>query len=268
MDASKELIPVSSLIRESWQKYIKQFSELIWIPIIPSLILAIADYLNVFSDPFLKGIGDLMTVVGVLFSILSTLALIYAAHNGKQFNESYRYAEENFLKYIWVMILSFVIVVGGMFLFVVPALIFIVWFSIAGYVFVVEGSRGLGAILKSKEYFRGYFWPLVLRLAVAALIAFAVALLAGLLGYAGGQSGIIAFSFIFQILLTPFLVVYELSIYNNLRRLRPEIVNTEVQNNRMRFTLTAIWGVSASVLLGVVLILAYGISAVIQAIMK
>ncbi len=267
MHVPNELIPISSLIRNSWDRYIKNFDGLIWIPVIPSLIIATGDYLNIFNDPFLKGIGDLMTVVGVLFSVLSALALIYAAYNGKQFNESYRYAEENFFKYVWVTILVLTIVVGGLFLLVVPALVFVVWFSMAEYIFVIEGDRGLGALLKSREYFRGYFWPLVLRLAVALLIGFAAAVVAGSIGSLGGQSGVIGLNLILQILVTPFLVVYELEIYRDLRRLRPGIAGTRVQNGRIGFTAIALWGVIAPILLFTVLILVYGAAALIRAIM-
>jgi hypothetical protein len=268
MDSSKELLPVGRLIGGSWKRYVSRFNDLVWIPIIPSLVLAIGDYLNIFNNVFLKGIGDFMTFDGVLLSLLSTLALIYAVHNSKQFNESYRYAESIFFRYLWVVILGMVIMIGGLFLLVVPALIFTVWFTLAAYVFVVEGDRGLGAMLKSKEYIRGYFWQLAWRFVVLILVGLIVSIVAGVLGSAGGQSGAIASSFIFEILLAPYLVIYELGIYDNLRQLRPEIVGTRILNGRIGFTFIAIWGVVAPILLGTVSILTYGAAALVQAIMK
>ncbi len=264
MDPSSGLISLGSLLRESWRSYARQFGDIIWISTLPFLVLAVGDYLNVLGGSSPQVFSGIVSLIGVILSILSGLALIYAAENSRQFSDSYAYAERSFFAYIWMALLSILVMIGGLIPLIVPTLIFMVWFSFSGYVFVIDGDRGLGALLKSKEYCHGYFWPVVLRFLIAFLIAMAVSVFAALLGSIWGQFGVIALNMIFQILSVPFLVIYELGIYHDLKRMHPEIVGASVQNNRLKFSLAAAWGVIAPALILVIFILVYGLSAVVH----
>lgn len=266
MNGSKELMPVSSLVGWSWHAYRKNFDRLIWIPVIPALILAFGDYLNTFTDPFLGVIAAVTIVVGFIFSVLSGLALIFAANNFAHFHESYAYAERAFLRYIWLRVIWVLIIIGGLFLLIIPALVFLIWFAMAEYVFVVEGDRGMDALLKSREYIRGNFWPIFWRLAFPFVLSLLVAYIAAAIGSLDGASGEIALGFVAQVLLAPFLILYTLGLYNNLRQIRPQLSGLRIEVDRLKFTLIGAWGVIAPLLLGAVSILVAGTAFLLQSI--
>ncbi|MCL4405528.1 hypothetical protein M1295_03150 [Patescibacteria group bacterium] len=254
--SSPRLIPIGSLLRRSWHRYNRQFDTLIWIPVLPSLAVALASYLGLFSGGLAGTLAIGVNIIGFVLSLLAALALTYAAQNDKQFGESYWYALGNLLPYFWVYVLSLALMSGGLFLLIIPAAVLAVWLAFTEYVFVVEGARGLSALLKSKEYVRGRFWPVVLRLLAALLIGMIVSLVADAIGRLGGPSGLIAANLLIGILLPPFLVIYMLEIYGDLRQLRPEVAGTEVRRSRGWFVGTAIWGVAAAALF--ILIVASG----------
>lgn len=256
----RELTPVSAVLKGAWAKYKRRFGDLAWIALPPALITAIGDYLATFGGA-LRVFGGLITALGVVAAILSAVALVYAVRNDKQFDESYKYAFKNFFPYLWVALLTFLAGLGGIFLGVIPALIFAVWFSFVCYIFVSEGDRGLPTLLKSKEYARGYFWPIVWRLLVTVLISMIVGIAASALGASLGLVGAGLASIVTQIALTPFVTVYVYALYQDLARVKPELVGTKVEENRKFFTYVNIWGIAATIILIVVLLATIGFQA-------
>ncbi len=255
-----KLTAVSVVLKDTWVKYRKRFGDLAWIVLPPALITAIGDYLATFGGA-LQAVGGLVTALGVVAAILSTIALIYAVRNEKQFDESYSYALKNFWQYLWVASFTFLAGLGGIFLGVIPALIFAVWFSFVGYIFVSEGDRGLPTLLKSKEYVRGYFWPIVLRLLVTILVSILVGIVASVLGFSFGVAGAALSGIVTQLVLTPFVTIYVYEIYRDLARVKPELVGTKIEKNRKFFTYVSIWGVVATVIVVVVLLTTVGLQA-------
>ncbi len=71
--------------------------------------------------------------------------------------------------FLWVSLLTGLIILGGTILFIIPGLIFTVWFFFSMYIFAIEGARGYGALKKSKDLAQGRFWPIAWRVVVPAL---------------------------------------------------------------------------------------------------
>ncbi len=253
----QKLIPAGTLFKESWSKYKRRFTDLAWIVLPAALLAAVGSYLARFGG-LIGGLGGLISLAGVVAGILSTIASVYAVRHEKQFDESYSYAVKNFFSYVWVAVLMFLAELGGLFMGVVPAFIFAIWFSLVCYIFVSEGDRGLSALLKSKEYVRGYFWPVVGRLLVTLVASILVAAAAGIISAILGSIGTALAGILSQIVLGPFLVVYLYSIYQDLARVKPELVGTKPDKNRSFFVFACIWGIAASIIFVSVLAIAMG----------
>lgn len=73
-------------------------------------------------------------------------------------------------RYIVLMILQGIIIVGGYFLLIVPGFIFTIWFSFASYIYLHERHRGLHALMASRHLVKGYFWQIIGRLLYLVLI--------------------------------------------------------------------------------------------------
>ena len=90
------------------------------------------------------------------------------------------------MNYFWLQFLWGVALSIGFFLFIIPAFLFYIWFLFAKYIWVAENVTGLSPFGKdsvfgrSKEYVRGYFWPIVGRLLLILVLTMGVSFLSDL----------------------------------------------------------------------------------------
>lgn len=170
----------------------------------------------------------LITGLSHIFGQVALLCAIKDSGEGIGVMESYRRGSKKILSFIWVSILVGVITVGGYFLFLVPGIIFSVWFSFATIIFVVEGLRGMDALLKSKEYAKGQFGKIfgylffigVVSVVISIVLSIASAVFSKLLPIPFVKDIIKA---IFGLFLTPLVLSYLFLVYTNLRAVKGNI---------------------------------------------
>lgn len=129
-----------------------------------------------------------------------TAAVIDATARGVQkkaisIRESLSMGAHRLLPFIWVSVLSGLIVVLGLLLFLIPGLIFLVWYRFSQNFVIVDDVRGTGALAASKRLVSGRFWAVFLRVAAPALFfyvagSFVTALTYLLIGAALGDPGL------------------------------------------------------------------------------
>jgi len=110
------------------------------------------------------------------------------------------------LSAIWISLLLGFIMTGAVFL-VVPWVLFSVWFYFTPYVLADGDSRGMSALLKSREYVRGYWFSVCFRI----IFIWGLYALLVLVPQAGP---ILALAFF------PFVLFYNGVLYENLKELR------------------------------------------------
>lgn len=121
-------------------------------------------------------IGEILLIIA---SMLGQLALLYAANDDMLTVEgAYIKAWKNFLPYLWVTLLTGIIISIGYVLLIVPGIIWMIYYSLVSYVFVNENLRGRAALNKSKEYVKGYWWALFIRYIYIFVILIILELLA------------------------------------------------------------------------------------------
>lgn len=165
-----------------------------------------------------------VVVFCLFFQIVSSVALIKIISSDEKITvkHAYNFGWKNLFHYWWVMIIVGFVILGGTLFFIIPGLIFSIWFLFSSFVFVTEGERGMKALLKSKEYVKGYFWPVVGRmftwwlLMVGAMLI--LMLLRTYLGSVGSLIQSLASMFI-SLLSIPLLFV----IFKNLRLVKGEV---------------------------------------------
>jgi hypothetical protein len=113
--------------------------------------------------------------------------------------------------YMWVSFLVTFIVGGGFLLLFIPGLIFLVWFLFFQFVLVAEDEKGMAAILKSKEYVRGNWFAVFLRVFLLWLIS-------------AGLGFIPVVGPILSIILVPFMMIFVKLIYDDLKESKGKIV--------------------------------------------
>lgn len=107
----------------------------------------------------------------------------------------------------WLGFLAGFIVFGGFMLLVIPGVIFMVWFFFAQFVLVQEDVHGMGALLKSKDYVKGEWFNVFLRL----LLLWTASALIGAIPIVGPILGIVFF---------PYTIIFQYLIYRDLRGMK------------------------------------------------
>lgn len=81
------------------------------------------------------------------------------------------------LRLYWVLLLCMLAGYGGMIFLLIPGLIIFTWVSLSMYVHLGNGALGLKSLMLSRDYVRGYFWPLLGRYLLMALVFIVVTII-------------------------------------------------------------------------------------------
>ncbi len=133
-----------------------------YIPIVFSLVFGS----NTSTNNWIYSQGTAFLVFLIFLYIIAYLgsylwgsvALLYAIKDRQErigIGEAFKRARSTVAAWVWITFLTSVIVLGGTLLFIIPGMIFGVWFSLAAIVLVAEGLRGMSALNKSKAYVKG-----------------------------------------------------------------------------------------------------------------
>lgn len=220
------LLPIIDLFKKSFDVYVKKvwllastvlFSFLGFFVFLPFAITAFFISYKPFSnsnfDINIILFDILLALLGIFFAIIlglwSQTATLYAVKEGSiTFKNLLTMAWPKIGSLFWVALLTALAVLGGFILFVIPGIIFSVWFCFSGFVFVAENLRGASALKKSRDLVKGYWWPVFGRLVVIGIVA-------------GLISSIETFGPIINIFfMVPFATVFEYLLYQDLKRVK------------------------------------------------
>ncbi len=232
---SLSLPEVGELLRESFQI----FKNRIWVFLLLMLIILLVPFL--FILPFaifffslglvqdripdflfipLTVFGILMAVIAflvmVVINLWAGLSLLYAIKERDQkigIKESLAKGWPKIISYLWISILAGFITIGGYLLLIVPGIILAIWFSLAAFVLVSEGLKGMNALFRSKQLIKGFWWQVFWRFLVLNIIIFLIGLIVGFIPFVG------RFIILFTV---PFSMIFGFLIYENLKKLKGE----------------------------------------------
>lgn len=232
-----------SLLEEAWKIYRRNFK----IFLVLSLLVSFSSFTSNIL-PFLGGINlksspalvILLTIVGIAVSFWGSVSMLYTIRdeeNGTNIRDSLAKGWKKLLPYAWVLFLSIFITFGGLILFIVPGILFFVWFFMADFIVVSENVGGMSALLKSREYIRGYFWAVAGRLLfvwiIGILTFWTPVYLFKLLHLPSYVSSI--YSFISHILGGPFYLAYGFLLYRHLKSIKGGITIRSSSKNKAFF---------------------------------
>jgi predicted Zn finger-like uncharacterized protein len=220
-----QLPPVIDLFSRCWKLYQRRVWTLLGIYLLTVLApVFLIGVLTVFVMPLTVASGQPGLGTGLLGLLLALLTvgllswgvagmIVASVDATAGIRQSLAQGWQRFWSFGWLFFLLAFIVTGGFFLLVIPALLFMTWFLFAQYILVDEGERGMAALLKSREYVRGYFWGVLLRLLVLWVAVFFLSLLLGWIPLVGS---------LFQLLLLPFTLLYQFMVFQDIRQARSE----------------------------------------------
>ena len=225
-------MPPKVLWRPSWQamKDALEFTKKISLPvawlIVGQILLMILVFLlivgftgtdNIYQRVYGGGLEPALQVLAVVLS--TTYALIYSivimvlVRNPKL--SLVKVLKTTVYNKILPSIGLFILFVIGLFvtlaLFVIPGVIYYIYFSLVLYILILEDTSLLEAFKRSYRYIKGWWWPMLARIILIIAILTAVSLF-GLVPFYG-----IPVVYAFTLLLTPVFLVYVTQTYLELR---------------------------------------------------
>lgn len=260
------------LLKNAWRIYKNRFWTLIGLAATPvalkiagtflfvnaASIFATKNYLIIIPTALLS---IAIFVIGIVLMWWSLLALFYAVKGADEnigFRKAFRLSwGKQIWSFIWIAILMGLVNFGGFILFIIPGLIFTVWFILSQYVFVIEGHRGFDALLRSKEYVSGRWWAVFGRIFGFTLFVFFVSIpfiAIFFLIFAIAPENIFQISStilsqLFSLLLVPLTAAYFYSLYVALRETRPQLASQSIRGKKGFFIFCVILGVLMPVIL-------------------
>jgi hypothetical protein len=137
--------------------------------------------------------------------------------------QAYKLALPKFFGMLCLWILMALFINGGFLLLIVPGVILTVWFYFSGFVYVREGIGCIDALVQSREYVRGHFIPVAIRLLLIIILCAIAVIPCAALVFIPVIGRIL--TFIGSWLIGMFFFTYGYTLYQNLLS-RPDAVKT------------------------------------------
>lgn len=216
----KRLPDIGDLFKESWQQFQRRFAVLIGLYLLTIVAFILPVGITV-GAALLAGMakgGGAVVVIGII-GLLAGLYLGFrcfasflhaVADDQLAFRSALSKGAELILPLSWIGFLTGFIIGGGFILLIIPGIIFMVWFFFAQFILVREDTRGMSALLKSREYVRGEWFNVALRL----LLVWAASVLLGMIPIAGPFLCIAFF---------PFIMIFHYLLYRDLREMKGDV---------------------------------------------
>ncbi|MBI5847373.1 MAG: hypothetical protein HZB31_05385 [Nitrospirae bacterium] len=115
---------------------------------------------------------------------------------------------KKFWAFFWLFSIMAYVIAGGYLLFIIPGIIFTIWFSFSQYILATENVCGMNALLKSKAYVKDRWFDVFIRF----LVIWAISTGLGMIPFLG---------IILSFLAAPFTMIYSYLLYEELKALNP-----------------------------------------------
>jgi hypothetical protein len=243
------------LFADAWRLCKKHYVVLLSIIAVPQVSSLVAQLFYLQKTPF-SYIGIPFFIFSLAFSIVGSIAAIFALAEGLGIKDSYNKAIALFWPLVWMGLLSLVLSLGGFIMFIVPAMLMSIWFYFTVFIFVVEKKRGLNVFVQSREYVRGYWWSIFGRTFLLCLCAYIpIFILAFTMLKLFGMVGWIGTIYVLGSLMYPFFISYSYAIYRNMKILKPDLAATQSTSDIGFFKVAAIVGLAG--ILGIAILIAF-----------
>ncbi len=203
------LLTLVSLYLLSYAAFIVPFVAAVFIG---GVIAATVPGVGIFAAYGASALGALVAIVAWFWVFGGFISA--CCDETQKFSEALGSGWKNVWSFLWLYLIAGYIIGGGFFFFIIPGIVMMVWFFAAQFILFEEGGKGISAMLKSKAYVSGFGGGVFGRLVLIALFA----VIASLVPLVGG------------ILFTPFMMIYMVHLYRDLRSLKGKDVRYDASS--------------------------------------
>lgn len=229
------LTEIGGLFRNSWEIYKRRFAVLIALYFFSLLaFLAVIALFGgagfLLSLVFSSSKGPLIAIM-VFTGVTAGMAAICwglaavvcaVADEGIGFKEALVHGWQRTAAFIWFFSIAGFIITGGFLLFIIPGVIFLVWFAFGQFILVNNNEHGMNALLKSKAYVKGHWFDVFLRL----FVVWIVSAFLGILPFIGP---------FLTIAFMPFMMIFVNLIYEDLKAIKGDIAYSSSSGEKFKW---------------------------------
>jgi hypothetical protein len=219
----ENLTGIGDLFQSSWEIFKRRFWSLIAL-----YLLSIVFFTGVFGVFFgsgfflsrlfagaqnviLGGSGFVGAIAGLIAMCWGIAAFVCAvADESLSIRDALSEGSQKIWSFLWVFSLFGYIIAGGFFLAFIPGVIFWIWFLFSQFILAKEDVRGMDSLLKSKEYVKGYWFDVFLRL----FLVWVISVVIGMIPFIGWLGSLVFF---------PFLMIFTFLIYDDLKKMKGSV---------------------------------------------
>ena len=173
------------IISESFHLYTKHWRNFVpymLVIFLPTLTLSLIGIFSSYLEVFIPASGLISNIIIIIIyaasfviTVWATIALIRAlsaslAEQTLDWKENFKVSNHLMLPTILTSIIAGLIVLGGSILFVIPGIIFTVWYSFANYPVIFDGAKSMEALRISKSLVVGRWVQITWRIIAIGFI--------------------------------------------------------------------------------------------------
>ncbi len=247
-------ISIKNLIKETKNAYADNFFRLYLISLVGLLPITLIPTLLPKNTAPLSQL--LIAISSFILLLAAQLALYFAAQLGTTVGviQLFGMAFKKVYSYFWLSLLVGVLTVLGFLIFVVPGIIFALWYGLSIPVLVSENLKGTKAMIQSREYVRGFAWALFRRYFLFGLVVVAITfIIERIVSMLPERLGLVISPFFYALMLpatTLFTYRIYLALKNEKGLLSPETSNKKRWLILSIFSLAVLGGLAISVYVG------------------
>ena len=231
----KGLLSAPQILGQAWSVYRQKIGVLLGVTLLMIILPAISVLLNLLFSKSPSGwyviVSPLVSLLGLFaqaWGYLSFFVIIRDRQEKVSVFEAYRRTVKKLPAYLWLMILSYFVLIGGFMLLFIPALVLGVSLALAVPIFVTENLRGITVIQKSRVYVKGFWVKVAWRQAFLGCFFMLIILLPVVASFFFDKSPFfimvtMVFMTVMSFLSASFGAVYTYVLYENLRQARGEV---------------------------------------------
>lgn len=234
-----KLINLTDLAKKTWSIYLAKFDVLFGLMALPFTLFIISPLLAQVEDflslPFSLLLMALASIL-MLWSGTAAVIILRDREDNLSIKKALKKSQSCLWPVVWVAIITCFIIGGASMLFLIPGLILSIYFIFAKIIVITEKENGLSALLKSREYVRGYFWPIVGRYLVIVVTSGIILVvlnkidslfiesLRTVLGSSAREALLLVSETLVNIVVFPLMLIPTYLLYENVRKVRGDIV--------------------------------------------
>ena len=226
------LIGIGELFSRTWDVFKQRWLTLLGVVLLGILFMAAAIGIptaagTMLEMPIIEAVG---VFAGFLVVFWHIAAFVFAVTDERLTAfAAFKVGGRRLLAFAWLAFVFGFMLMGGFMLFIIPGILFSVWFYFSFFVLASEDERGMTALLKSKAYVEGYWGAVFLRFfllffLIPLVLNLAVSTLGGLIGGLVGDPIIAMVIMVFlaiPVVIFPlFSIVAAYLIYEDLRTIK------------------------------------------------